>query len=229
ALSKPISAPRRERPEPVVAVDNLAIGVATNTACAMFDQEADALGSPPPVCVVACDDDGVDAFPIDLDEHRLQRWEVPVDVADRGDAHRATLARGGEPWPSAQEIERGAIRTRELARCRAELARPDASDGRRELRLERRSVGGGEGRRRDLVRLLEELVRDLDLVGSRTQADERVDESLQGVLGLDDLGGRPPLEGVRLVVDDDRALAFSPKDVESAPDDHCGVLEDERA
>ena len=59
----------------------------------------------------------------------------------------------------------------------------------------------------DVVRPLEELVRDLDLGRTGAQARERVHEPLQPVLRLDDLGRRRALERVRLVVDDERALA----------------------
>ena len=61
------------------------------------------------------------------------------------------------------------------------------------------------------------------------EAHERVDEPLERVLGLDDLGRRPPVERVRLVVDDDSARTLAPEDVETAADDHAVVLERERA
>ena len=60
------------------------------------------------------------------------------------------------------------------------------------------------------------------------QADERIDEPLQPVLGLDDLGRLAPVERVRLVVDDERALAVLPEHVEPAADEDAVVLERER-
>jgi hypothetical protein len=76
--------------------------------------------------------------------------------------------------------------------------------------------------------LLEELIRDLDLVRTRVQAHQRVHEPLQRVLRLDDLGRRSALERVRLVVDDERVLPFAPEDVEAAANDDAVVLERER-
>ena len=85
-----------------------------------------------------------------------------------------------------------------------------------------------EGRLDELVRPLEELVDDLDLLGARAEARERVDEPLQPVLGLDDLGGRALAEHVRLEVGDERAAAVQVEDVEHAVEEHAVVLECER-
>ncbi len=63
-----------------------------------------------PLKRVACDDDLVDALALDLGEHRLERWEIAVDVADRGDAHGARLPREREARPGADEVERRAVR-----------------------------------------------------------------------------------------------------------------------
>ncbi len=60
------------------------------------------------------------------------------------------------------------------------------------------------------------------------EADERVHEPLQRVLGLDDLGRRSALERVRLVVDDERPRTVPPEDVEPAANDDAVVLEGER-
>ena len=79
----------------------------------------------------------------------------------------------------------------------------------------------------DLVRALEELVDDLDLLGAGPEARERVDESLQAVVVLDDLGRRALGERVRLVVEDERALAVAVEDVEAAVQEHAVVLERE--
>ena len=105
----------------------------------------------------------------------------------------------------------------------------DPRDRRRELCLEVLHVRARERRRRDVVRRLEELVRDLDLGRAGAEADERIDEPLQHVLGVDDLGRRPPFERVRLVVDDERAVALPPQDVEPATEHDAVVLEGERA
>src|SRR6187551_1737183 len=140
----------------------------------------------------------------------------------------ARLAREPEPRPRADEIERRAVRAHELARRRTEVAFPNTRDRSRELGLERWHIRGRERRRDDIVRLLEELIRDLDLVRACSEAHQRVDEPLQRVLRVDDLGRRPALERVRLVVDDECVLPFAPKDVEAAANDDVVVLERER-
>ena len=140
----------------------------------------------------------------------------------------ARLAREPEPRPRADEIERRAVRADELARRRTKVAFTNARDRSRELGLERWHIRVRERRRDDLVRLLEKLVRNLDLARTCAQADQRIHEPLQRVLRLDDLGRRSALERVRLVVDNQRLGAFSPEDVEAAADDDALMLERER-
>ena len=70
---------------------------------------------------------------------------------------------------------------------------------------------------------------DLDLGRAVAQARERVDEPLEAVLGLDDLVRIGAVEDVRLVVDDERALARPPEHVEPAVQEDAVVLERERA
>jgi hypothetical protein len=73
-----------------------------------------------------------------------------------------------------------------------------------QLGLERPAMRRCERLRDDVVRMLRELVGDLDSRSPRAEADQRVHEALQRVLRLDDLGRGPLLERVRLVVDDER-------------------------
>src|SRR3712207_9287144 len=50
---------------------------------------------------------------------------------------------------------------------------------------------------------------DLDLLGARAEARQRVDEALQPVAVLDDLLGRPVGERVRLVVEDRKSTRLN--------------------
>ena len=72
------------------------------------------------------------------------------------------------------------------------------------------------------------MVDDLDLVHTRTEAGERVDEPLQAIVGLDDLLGRSLGERVRLVVEHQRPRPLDVEDVEPAVQEHAVVLERER-
>src|SRR5581483_4035211 len=132
-----------------------------------------------------------------------------------------------QPRAGADEVESGAAAARELARRGRELPRVDARDRRRELGLERRKLEPEERRRDDGVRPLEEVVDDLDLVGARAEACERVDEPLQPVARLDDLLRRLLGERVRLVVEYERVRAAAPEDVEPAVQEDAVVLERE--
>ena len=69
------------------------IGVTVHDAGASLVQQIEHLRRPRPADAVAGDDDLVHAFALYVREHRLERREVPVDVADRGDAHCARLSR----------------------------------------------------------------------------------------------------------------------------------------
>ncbi len=84
-----------------------------------------------------------------------------------------------------------------------------------------------ERRRDDGVRPLEEVVDDLDLLGSGAEAGERVDETLQRVVGLDDLLRRRVADQVRLVVQDERPRPAVVQDVEKAVQEDAVVLEGE--
>src|SRR6266536_6392444 len=103
--------------------------------------------------------------------------------------------------PGTDDAEDGAIRANEVARRRAELARLDVRDRLRELGPEAGEIGALERRRHKHIRPLQELVDDLDLVRTRPQARDRVDEPLDPVLAFDYLLRRPLAEHVRLVVD----------------------------
>ena len=129
-----------------------------------------------------------------LGEHRLERGQVAVHVAERGDAHLAGGRQSGwsgraaaQTRPGADDVERRTAGTVELARRGHELAGADPADRLRELGLERGHVGPRERRRDHGVGPLEEVVDDLDLVRARAEAGERVDEPLQAIVGLDDL------------------------------------------
>src|SRR5439155_731804 len=102
---------------------------------------------------------------------------------------------------------------REVTRRGAEVAGPDRRDRSRELRLELRRVVAREQPRDGLVGSLEEYVCDLDRLGSCPERRERIDESLERVLLVDDVGRRALLEPVRLVVDDQRLPLDLPEGV----------------
>ena len=223
-----IGAPRRVAAELFITLQNSSVGIPTDDRGVSSGDEVEHLDRPRPGDGVSDDDDRVDAFALDVREHRFERRQVAVDVADRGDAHGARLTSEREAGPGADEVERRAVRAGELARRRPEVARTNACDRSGKLRLQLGDVSAGERRRHDVARPLEELVRDLDLGRPGPQADERVDEPLQPVLGLDDLGRLAPFERVRLVVDDQRPLALLPEDVEPATDEDAVVLERER-
>ena len=89
-------------------------------------------------------------------------------------------------------------------------------------------LGALEGRGDDGVGPLEELVDDLHFLGAGAETGERIDESLQAVLLLDDLLRQRLLEDVRLVVDDDGAAFLLVQDVEAPVEQHAVVLERER-
>jgi hypothetical protein len=80
----------------------------------------------------------------------------------------------------------------------------------------------------DRIGALEEVVDDLNLVCTRPEAGERVDEPLEVVVVVDDLLGRPLLERVRLVVDDERAPAVELEHVEATVEQDAVVLEGKR-
>ena len=108
------------------------------------------------------------------------------------------------------------------------VARIDARDRLAQLGLELRELRPLEDRRDDCVGALEEVVDDLDLVGTCAEARERIDEPLQAVVVLDDLVRGPLLQRVRLVVDDERAAAVELQDVQAAAQENAVVLERER-
>src|SRR6266540_3798358 len=130
--------------------------------------------------------------------------------------------------PRANDVEGRAAGAGVVARVRDELARVDPGDRGGELRFERVDVGAREGRGNDGVRPFEEVVDDLDLVGAGPEARERVDEPLQAVVVVDDLLGRELGEGIRLVVDDERAAAGAVQHVDEPVDQDAVVLERER-
>ena len=72
------------------------------------------------------------------------------------------------------------------------------------------------------------MVHDLDLLGPRPEARERVDEPLEPIVGLDDLLRCALGERVRLVVEDERARPVTVKNVKAAVQQHTVVLERER-
>ena len=102
------------------------------------------------------------------------------------------------------------------------------SDRRRKLGLERRQVGAREPRRDRVLGLLEEAEDHVDLLDTGAQGCERIDEPLDPVLVPDDLVRGQVPEPVRLVVDDQRALALAREEVEAPVEQHAVVLEGER-
>ena len=128
----------------------------------------------------------------------------------------------------ANEVESRAVCARELARRGDEHACTDAGDRSRELGLELGEVVGRERRGDDVVRSLEELVGDLDLLRAVAKTGERIDEPLQPVLGVHDLVRVGAVQDVRLVVDDERLLVLAPEDVQPAVQEHAIVLERKR-
>src|SRR5687767_5623860 len=109
-----------------------------------------------------------------------------------------TKLRTVQAWAGADEVERRARGAGVVARRRAKSASLNRGDLHRQLCLECRDVLDAERRAHRLVRALEELVDDLDLGGACSQDRERVHQSLEPVLALDDLGGRGVLEHIRL-------------------------------
>ena len=73
------------------------------------------------------------------------------------------------------------------------------------------------------------MIDDLDLLGARAEARERVDESLQPVVLLDDLVRRGVAERVRLVVDHERSAVAEVKGIQKAVHEHAVVDEGEVA
>src|SRR5215211_9403885 len=114
-----------------------------------------------------------------------------------------------KPRTGAHHVERGAAGAGVVARGRDERARADTADRGGELGLERGNVGDAERCADGRVRTLEEVVNDLHLGRAAAEARERVDEPLQPVLVLDDLVRWVLGERVRLVVDDERAIAVT--------------------
>ena len=93
-----------------------------------------------------------------------------------------------EPRARADDVERRAAGARERARRRPEVAGADPRDRRGERSPRALRVGARERRRDDGIGVLEEVVDDLDLAGSRAKAGERVDGLLGRYSVLDDLG-----------------------------------------
>src|SRR4051794_26565844 len=147
----------------------------------------------------------------------------------RGTAELERGRRAPQPRPSTDEVERGAARTRELARRRPELACLDPLDAGRQLAFELLDLILHEGRRDDRVRALEEVVDDLHRRRARAEAGERIDEALQPVVLLDDLRRRRLANQIRLVVDDERTLSVEVHGVDEALQEHPIVLEGEVA
>src|SRR5215204_4464260 len=136
-----------------------------------------------------------------------RRWMIGRIRSRFGPTRRRaseTKLRATQVWTGADEVERRAGRARVLTRRRPELPRLDRRDRAGQLLLQDRRLIGLVRRRYELVGTLEELVDDLDLVRSRAQGGERVDEPLQTIFALHNLAGRRVLEDVRLVVDDER-------------------------
>src|SRR3954471_19467115 len=147
----------------------------------------------------------------------------------RGTAELDERLRGAAPQarPGADEIERRARRAREVTRRRAELSGLDPLDPGRELRLEHGDLVALERRRHDRVGALEEVVHDLDALGTGAEARKRVHEPLQPVVVVDDLSRRRVAEQIRLVVDDERNLAVDVHRVHEAVQQDAVVLERE--
>ncbi len=110
-----------------------------------------------------------------------------------------------QPRARTHDVQSGTAGAGELARRRTKVARVNPVDRGAQLGFERRqsrrartsSTTGSLG-------TLEEDVRHLHRVRSGPERRQRVDESLEPVLRLDDLVRRMLLETVRLVVDDER-------------------------
>ena len=98
--------------------------------------------------------------------------------------------RYAEGRAGADHVERRAAGARELARPRREPALLDPRDRLRELGLELGQLLAPNDGLDERVGPLQELVDDLDLLRPGPEAGDCVDEALQPVLGLDDLGGR---------------------------------------
>src|SRR6185437_8338783 len=91
------------------------------------------------------------------------------DLANR---REPDAARVPQPRPGAHQIERRTAGAGEVARRGDELAAPDLRDRGRQLRLELGQICTRERRGDELVRPLEKLVDDLDVVGSGAEARE---------------------------------------------------------
>mgnify|MGYP003694791361 CR=1 FL=1 len=185
-----------------------------------------------PLTSIAADDDRIDrpaarCSTATADEGR----EVAVDVADRGDAHgREASARDREARPARRRDRApGSPRRRTRSASAGSRLRGCArSPPRAASRAFGTSACVKRRRRRRRPAARETGTRPRRSLAPARRQTERVDEPLQHVLGLDDLGRRPALERVRLVVDDERLLALPPEDVEPAADDDAVVLEGER-
>src|SRR5262245_31275552 len=132
-----------------------------------------------------------------------------------------------EPRTCADDVERGAVGTRELARRRPEVAASYACNRFGELALEGADVGARERRHHGRFRSLEEVIDDLHLLRAGSDARQRVDEALQRITGRDHRLGCLLGQRVRLVVEDEGAPAVGPVDVEAAVEKHPVVLEGE--
>src|SRR5439155_2645372 len=121
------------------------------------------------------------------------------------------LSRERQARTGADEVECRTARAGELARRRAKVSPPNPRDRLGKLPFEHGDVGRGERGGDDLVGALEELVGDLDLLRAVAQARKGVDEPLQTVLGLCDRRGIRAVEGIRLVVHDERMGPVAPE------------------
>ena len=149
ATARPIAArtsPRRARSasqsELVLATRSSTRGrrcrARTNVAPSARSWSRHSGGNRPPDDVAAADD-SVDPLARDLGEHRLERGQVAVDVAERGDAHDSRRSRGrSRRGPAQTRSSAGQPAQANSLGVGTEVARADARDRRRELGLELR-------------------------------------------------------------------------------------------
>ena len=145
----------------------------------------------------------------DRPDPRPPRPDAPPRLGDVAARQPATSA-------SRRAVLGGAVRSRGPAHTTSSAGQPAQANslgvGRnspaliRAIAADSSASSSGTSSRANVVATtasgaLEELVDDLDLLGARAEARERVDEALQAVVALDDLLGRPLAERVRLVVE----------------------------
>ena len=89
------------------------IGVPVHGERTHFREKIEDLGRPWPAEAVTRDDDRINLLTLDVPEHGLERREVSVDVADRGDVHvREASARARAAAPRRRDRAPGSPRRR---------------------------------------------------------------------------------------------------------------------